>query len=137
MRSMNEREVFLQNFRSEFITMVEQIDTMTESQVLNRILEVKAARRIWETEIAERIAALIQSGDDARPRSPLPKRDTREEFAVLSSMQALSNATNKLRELRLRAGAKVRPVGTLPFGALEDALHDRLESLRHRQGGDA
>jgi hypothetical protein len=133
---MNEREEFLRQFRSDFINMVDRLESMTESQVLNGILEVKAARRVWEREVAERISALVQAGPSARPRGTLPTQGTREEFAVLSSMQAVYNATNKLNELRMRAGAKVRPVGTLPFAALEDALHDRLASLRNGPSDD-
>jgi hypothetical protein len=134
---MNEGEEFLQNFRSVFVNMVEQLDTMTESQVLRGILEVKAARRIWKREFTERMGALIQSGSAERPRTALAEQGTHEEFAHLSSIQAIFNATNKLSELRLRAGAKALPLGALPFGALEDALNERLESLRKRPSGDA
>jgi hypothetical protein len=137
MRCMNEREEFLRHFTSVFMKMVERLDTMTESQVLNGLLEVEAARRIWKEEFAERIGALIQADDVERPRAALPARDTREEFAYLSSMHAIFNSANKLNELRLRVGAKTQPLGTMPFGALQDALNERLESLRRGPSGDA
>jgi hypothetical protein len=52
---MNEREDFLQHFRPVFIEMVERLDTTTETQVLDGLLEVKAARRIWKEEFTKRI----------------------------------------------------------------------------------
>jgi len=38
---MNEREDFLQHFRPVFIEKVERLETMTEAQVLDGLLEVK------------------------------------------------------------------------------------------------
>lgn len=134
---MNPREEFLENFRSVFISMVDRLDTMTESQVLDGILEVKAARSIYEKEFAERIATLIQSGRSERSRTAWVTPVAREEIASIASLQVLFNSVNKLNELRSRAGAKARPLGTLPFGALEDALNARLESLRKRPKGNA
>jgi hypothetical protein len=52
---MNEREDFLQHFRPVFIETVERLDTMTETQVLDGLLEVKAARRIWKEKSTKRI----------------------------------------------------------------------------------
>jgi hypothetical protein len=137
MRSMNEREEFLQHFMSVFVIMVERLDTMTESQVLDAILEVKAARRIWKEEFTERIDGLTQADHAERPPAALPGRYTREEFAYLRSTYSIFNSVNKLNELRFRAGAKAVPLGALPFGALEDALNERLGSLRNRPSGGA
>lgn len=137
MRSMNEREQFLHQFGSVFTNMVERLDTMTESQVLNGIQEVQAARRIWKEEFAERIGALVEADSTQRPRAALPTSGTREQLAHLISIQTIVNSANKLNELRLRAGAKGLPLGTLPFGALEDALNERLEWLRKKPSDDA
>ena len=137
MAFMNPREEFLHNFRSVFISMVERLETMTESQVLDGILEVKAARSIYEKEFAERLGTVIHSGPSEGPRRTWATPVPREELASLAALQELFNSVNRLNELRSRVGAKARPLGTLPFGALEDALNARLESLRKRPSADA
>ena len=110
--------------------MVEHLETMTAREAMEGIVEVKAARRIWEEELAERLDALTQADSgERRGRAALPMRDTREELGSLIALQEVLASANKLNELRVRAGAKARPLGTLPFGALEDALHERLRSL--------
>lgn len=134
---MNEREEFLRHFMSVFVEMVERLDRMTESQVLDALVEVQAARRIWKEELAERIGTLMHADDAERPRAALPGRGADEEFAYLSSIQSIFNSANKLNESRLRAGAKAVPLGALPFGALEDALNERLGSFRNGASGDS
>ncbi len=133
---MNEREEFLQYFRPVFIEMVERLETMTGTQVLDGLLEVKVARSIYEEEFAERIKELINAEPRERPRVAWAGRVTREELAYLGSIQAFFNSANKLRS---RAGAKVRPLDASPlvFGSLKDALNGRLESLRKRPSGDS
>jgi hypothetical protein len=140
---MNEREDFLQHFRPVFIGMVERLETMTEAQVLDCLLEVKAARGIWKEEFAERIEELINAEPPGRPRVPLAGQATREELIraqraqldYLGSIQAFFNSVNKLNS---RAGANARPLGALPsaIDSLEDALNERLESLRKRPNSD-
>lgn len=133
-RSMNEREEFLQNFRSAFIKMVERLDTMTESQVLDGILLVKASRNIYKEELSEQVGAMNQARLRERPQVPWATRETREALADPGSMHAFSFSVHKLRS---RAGAKA-PLGTHnPFNALEAALKERLESLRERPSGNA
>jgi hypothetical protein len=141
---MNEREDFLQHFRPVFIEMVERLETMTEAQVLDGLLEVKAARSIWKEEFTERIKELINAEPRGRPRVALAGQATREELisaqnaqsAYPGSIQAFFNSANKLNS---RAGAKVRPLGALPsaIDSLEDALNERLESLRKRPNSDS
>jgi len=124
---MNEREEFLQVFRSAFIKMVERLDSMTESQVLEGIAAVKAARNLYKKELAERFEAITRAGSQERSRIAWAGGGTREEFAGLVSLQAMSHS---LQQLQSRAGGRVRPFGTLPFDDLEAALHGRLEELR-------
>ena len=126
---MNEREDFLQYFRPVFIEMVERLETMTEAQVLDGLLEVKAARSIYKEEFTERIKELVNAEFGERPRVALTGQATREELAYLGSIQAFFNSVNKLNS---RAGANVRPLGALPsaIDSLEGALNERLESLR-------
>ena len=110
---------------------------MTETQVLDGLLEVKIARTIWKEKFTERIQELIDAEPRARPRVVLAEQVTRLELisaqraqlAYLGSLQAFFNSANKLNS---RAGAKVRPMGALPsaIDALEDALNERLQSLR-------
>jgi hypothetical protein len=132
---MNEREEFLQSFRSVFIRIVERLDAMTESEVLSGISEVKAARTIWEKELAERIGALTQADPAQRPRAAFPTREIGNNLAYLVSVHAFVNSVNRLKS---RAGAKVRSGHRAsPFTSLEDALNERLESLRKRPSDDA
>jgi hypothetical protein len=136
---MNEREDFLQRFRPVFIDMVERLETMTESQVLDGLLEVKAARSIWKEEFAERINELVNAEPRGRPGVPLAGQVARKELIsmqraqvdYLGSIQAFVNSVSKLNS---RVGAKVRPLGALPsaIDSLEDALKERLESLKER-----
>ena len=141
---MNEREDFLQHFGPVFIEMVERLETMTESQVVDGLLEVKRARGIWKEEFTERIKVLINAEARERPRIVLAGQATREELisaqraqlAYLGSIQAFFNSVNKLIS---RVGEKVRPLGGLPsaIDSLEDALNERLESLRKRPNSDS
>jgi len=133
---MNEREDFLQHFRPVFMEMVERLETMTETQVLDGLLEVKAARSIWKQEFAERIEEFNNAAPPGRRRVTLAEQATREELthaqlAYLASIQAFFNSVIKLNS---RPGAKVRPLGALPsaLDSLEDALKERLEWLRRR-----
>lgn len=131
---MNEREEFLRRFRSVFIQMVDRLDTMTEDQVLKGILEVKAARAIHTAELAARMAALIQAGPQQPAGATWTGRSTREELASLASIHTFYTSVQKLQS---RAGAKVPTLGPLPFNALENALHERLDSLRNGPRGEA
>ena len=141
---MNEREDFLQHFRPVFIEMVERLDTMTETQALDGLLEVRAARSIWKEEFTERIKELINAEPQERSRVVLAGQATREgmisaqhtQLAYLGSIQAFFNSVHKLNA---RAGAKVGPPGTLPsaIDSLEDALNERIESLRKRPNSDS
>jgi hypothetical protein len=133
---MNEREDFLQYFRPVFIEMVERLETMTEAQVLDGLLEVKVARSIYKEEFTERIKELVNAEFRERPRVALTGQATREELAHLGYIQAFFNSVNKLNS---RTGAKVRPLGALPsaIDSLEDALNERLESLRKGPNSDS
>jgi hypothetical protein len=141
---MNDRESFLQHFRPVFIEMVDRLETMTESQVLDCLLEVKAARSIWKEEVTERIHELRNIEPLAHPQVRSAGQATRQELinaqraqvAYLGSNQALFNSFNKLNA---RAGAKVQPMGGFPsaINTLEDALHERLELLRKRPDRDS
>ena len=141
---MNEREDFLQHFRAVFIEMVERLETMTETQCLDGLLVVKGTRSIWKEEFIERTNELINAEPRERPRVVLAGQATREELisaqraqlAYLGSLQAFFNSAIKLNS---RAGTKVRPLGALPsaIDSLEDALKERLESLRKRPNSDS
>ena len=133
---MNEREDFLQYFRPVFIEMVERLETMTEAQVLDGLLEVKAARSIYKEEFTERIKELFNAEFRERSRVALTGQVTREELAYLGSIQAFFISVNKINS---RAGAKVRPLGALPsaIDSLEGALNERLESLRKGPNSDS
>ena len=130
---MNEREEFLQYFRSAFATLVEQLDTMTESQVMDCLLEVKAARNVYKEELAEGIQMM-----KAKPlqRLPIawPAQDTKEASVYLGSELAFFNSVH---QLRTRAGANALQGRRHPFGSLEDALNERLEWLRKRPGSNS
>lgn len=106
---MNEREEFLQYFQSVFTKMVERIETMTETQVLDGLQEVKAARNIYDEEFSERIQVMIQSQVQERPRVVKAWRNTSEELAYLRSIQAFLNSVNKLRS---QLGARARSGGS-------------------------
>jgi hypothetical protein len=131
---MNEREEFLQFFRLAFVNIVERLDTMTERQVLDRLLEVRAARDIWKEELAERFEEILKAEPGERPRVALAKEGTREQFDHLVSIQAFFNSVN---ELRSRVGPKAPPLGSRSFDLLEDALKERLDSLRKEPSRDS
>jgi hypothetical protein len=128
---MNERKEFLQYFfRSVFTKMVGQLDTMTETQALDGLRELNAARSIYEEEIAERMK-MIQTQVGEQPGIVNVGRNTAEELAYLSSLEPFLNSVNSLRSL---LGAKARSGGRPPslFNSLEDALKNRLETLRKK-----
>jgi hypothetical protein len=134
---MNEREEFLQYFQSVFTNMVERMETMTETQVLDGLREVKAARNIYEEEFTERIEAMIQIQVREQPRRVVKAaRNTGEELAYLRSIQAFLNSVNKLRS---QFGARARSGGSPAslFASLEDALMKRLETLRKGPSSDS
>lgn len=116
--------------------MVERLDTMTETQVLDGLLEVKAVRSIWKEEFTVRIKELIKAVSRERPQVRSAGQATREELAYLGSIQAFFESVNKLNS---RSGAKVRPLGALPsaIDSLEDAFNERLELLRKRANSDS
>jgi len=107
---------------------------MTESEVLDGLLEVKAARNVYTEELVEGIETMIQARPLERHRVAWASQDSHEALAYLGSNHAFFKSVNKLRT---RAGAKALPGRRHPFGSLEDALNERLESLRKRPGGNA
>lgn len=113
---MSEREEFFHVFRSAFIKMVERLDTMTESQVLEGIQAVKAARDMYKAAPSERFVPIVQAGSRERPRAARAGRDMREELADLGHLQVLFHSVQKLQS---RPGPKARPLGSLPFDPLE------------------
>jgi hypothetical protein len=131
---MNEREEFLQHFRSVFVTIVERLDTMTESQVLDGLLEVKAARSVYKEALTDGIEAMSQARPLERPRFDWAPHDTQEALVHFGSVQSFFSSVHKLKT---RAGARALPGRRHPFGSLEDALNERLGSLRKRPGGNA
>ncbi|MGA7316864.1 MAG: hypothetical protein WBX22_23160 [Silvibacterium sp.] len=131
---MNERQEFLRHFRSEFIKVVDRLDTMTKSEVLDGIAEVRAARAIYKEEITERIAEAIHAEPQEQPRAAHAKADTSDAMAHLGSIQVYFDSVNKLR---WRAGGKMPPLGGPGFELLESALNERLESLRERPSSDS
>jgi hypothetical protein len=138
---MNERAEFLEHFRSVFIRMVDRLELMTETEVLNGLLQVKAARNIYQEEFLERIKA-IQAEPAARHRVAGAPRNTRDEFAYLSSVQVFVNSVNKLRsQVGERASTVSQHVSTAHpswiFNTLEVALNDRLAALRRGPSNDS
>lgn len=131
-RCMNERKEFLQYFRLAFVKLVEQLDTMTENEVLDGLLKVRAALSVYKEELAEEIGTM-----KARPvhRLPVawPSQDANEALVYLGSDLAFFNSVDKLKT---RAGAKAPLSRRHPFGHLEDALNERLELLRKLPGGN-
>lgn len=134
---MNEREEFLQYFQSAFTNMVERMGTMTASQVLEGLREVKAARSIYEEEFTERIEVMLhtQAGEGSR-RAIKTQRIPGEELTYLRSMQAFLDSVN---ELRSQLGPSARSGGSPAclFDSLEDALKKRLETLRKGPSSDS
>jgi hypothetical protein len=97
---------------------------------------VKVARRIYKEEFTERIKELVNAEPWERPRVALTGQATREELAYFGSIQAFFNSVNKLNS---QVGGKVRRLGALPSAvdSLEDALNERLESLRKGPNSDS
>jgi hypothetical protein len=128
---MNDREKFLRHFKSVFTDIVERLETMTEGQVLDCLLEVKAARNIYKEEFSDRIDAMVQT----QPRSLVGGEGARDVLGFLGSNQVFFNSVEKLRS---QARAKARSGGSSHcfFDSLEDALNDRLEALRNGPGHD-
>jgi hypothetical protein len=121
---MNEREEFLQYFQSILARMVEKIETMTESQALDGLREVKAARNIYDEELAERIQTMTDTEVPEGPREVRP-RETSVAWSWPFSM---------LLTLRSHLSSTAR-YGSPPslLDTIEDALNKRLETLR-REG---
>jgi hypothetical protein len=138
---MNERAQFLQYFRSEFIKVVDRLESMTETEVLDGLSQVKAARNIYKEEFSKRIEA-IQTEPSERHRVAGGTRNLRDEFAYLSSIHVFVNSLNKLRS---QVAERARPVGQhgyavhpySVFDPLEAALNERLEALRRRPSSDS
>lgn len=132
---MNEREEFLQYFRPVFTKLVERLETMSEAEVLESLLEVKAAQSIYGEELRERLAETIRARPRAQTHAGWTGRVTREELSELASIQTFFNSVEKLKA---KAAAKARPVGRRShFGLLEDALNERLKLLQSGQSGDS
>jgi hypothetical protein len=137
---MNERTEFLQFFRSEFIKMVDRLESMTETDVLDGLSQVKVARNIYKEEFSERIKA-IQTEPREQHRVAGAPRSPRDEFAYLSSIHVFVSSLNKLRA---QVGKGARPIGrrvyaahpSTVFDSLEVALNERLEALRRRPSSD-
>lgn len=133
---MNERTEFLQYFRNVFVTMVDRLEAMTETEVLNGLLQVKIAREVYREEFLERIQA-IQAEPPQRLRAAGAPQNTLDAFAYLSSIHVFVNSLNKLKShVGQSAGPRDKHVYTGParsiFGSLEVALNDRLETLRRK-----
>jgi hypothetical protein len=131
---MNERAEFLQNFRTVFIRMVDRLESMTEAEVLDGLLQVKAARNMYKEEFFEQVKAI--------QIEPRVRRNALDEFAYLSSIQVFVSSVNKLRS---RAAERTRLVdqrvytvsARSVFDSLEVALNERLDALRRGPSSDS
>ena len=131
---MNERAEFLQNFRTVFIRMVDRLESMTEAEVLDGLLQVKAARNMYKEEFFEQVKAI--------QIEPRVRRNALDEFAYLSSVQVFVSSVNKLRS---RAAERTRLVdqrvytvsARSVFDSLEVALNERLDALRRGPSSDS
>lgn len=139
---MNERAEFLERFRAVFIKMVDRLESMTETEALDGLLQVKAARRVYKKEFSERIKAIQAEPLERHRGSGAPPGILEDAFAHLSSIQVFVNSVNKLRS---RLGVSARPVNqhvyathpSFVFDSLELALSERLEMLRRSPGSDS
>lgn len=66
---MNERAEFLQNIRAVFINMADRLESMTGTEVLDGLSQVKGAQSIYHEERLERTRA-TQTEPRERPRVP-------------------------------------------------------------------
>jgi hypothetical protein len=111
--------------------MVDRLETMTEDQVLRGLQEVGSARKVWAEEFAQRLEELPQPGPWELPRMRTSPGYTREQLDDLASTQIFFQThLNSLKNLRSQARTRTRSGGISPFDPLEDALNERLESLR-------
>jgi hypothetical protein len=135
---MNEREEFLQYFQSVFPRMAERIQTMTESQVLDGLSEVKAARDIYVAELAERFKTMTESQSPGGPHEVKAARDffQREQAfrKSIGKMKSWMAFFNSVEGLRSQQGAGAHAGGSPPalFDTIEEALNQRLETLRRK-----
>src|SRR5262249_35011246 len=59
--AMNQREEFLRYFQSVFAGMVDRIPAMTETEVLDGLRELQAARNIYHEELVERFKTMTEA----------------------------------------------------------------------------
>jgi len=109
---MNEREQFLQAFLSRFSTYVHRIEKMNETEVLNGLRMMKAARINYREELA-----FLNSVSLA------PTEDLGDEISKLR------------RELTSTERAGFSPFAL--FDYIEDTLKERLEALRKNPGSNS
>jgi hypothetical protein len=137
---MNDRAEFLQRFRALFIKMVDRLESMTETEALDGLRHVKAARIVYKEEFFERIKATQAVPPEWYRVAGVRPSSLEDAFAHLSSIQVFVNSVNKLRS---RLGVRARPVNqhvyathpSFVFDSLELALNERIEMLRRRPGG--
>src|SRR5262249_7177826 len=106
-----------------------------ETEVLDGLRELEAARNIYYDELVERFKTMTEPDAPAAPQKVTAVRsvytqgsDLRAFVRQLSSQQKFSNSVTKLRSLLGTA----RTGGSPPnlFDALEDALNQRLVALK-------
>jgi len=134
--SMNEREEFLQYILPVLAEMVERIETMTESQVLDGLRDVKAARSVYVEELAERFKTITQGEalDASRPmKAAVSMYQGGFDFSIfLNKLRSQQDFFNAITKLRSQLSSRPRRGGSPPvlFDSIEDALNERLERLR-------
>jgi hypothetical protein len=114
--------------------MVDRLESMTEAEVLDGLLQVKAARNMYKEEFFEQVKAI--------QIEPRVRRNALDEFAYLSSIQVFVSSVNKLRS---RAAERTRLVdqrvytvsARSVFDSLEVALNERLDALRRGPSSDS
>ncbi|HMF92628.1 MAG TPA: hypothetical protein VKL40_18435 [Candidatus Angelobacter sp.] len=129
---MNEREEFLLYFQSAFAKMVDRIPAMTETEVLDGLRELQAARNIYHEELVERFKTMTEAEAPGGEVKAAPSTTSLGFFVpsfIRKSQQDFSNSIDRLRSL---LGATARTGGSPPslFDTLEDALNQRLDTLR-------
>jgi hypothetical protein len=133
---MNEREEFLQYIQSVLAEMVERIETMTESQVLDGLRDIKAARSVYVEELAERFKTMTETEGRNAPREvkavPNMYRESPDSRNYIQKLRSQQDFFNAITKLRSQLSSRPRPGGSPPvlFDSIEDALKRRLETLR-------
>jgi len=135
---MNEREEFLKYIQSVFAGMADRIQTMTESQVLHGLREVKTARQIYKDELVERFKSMTDAeGLDTPFRVKAVRRTYSQDADALNLIKKWrTDSAFHISVQKLRSRLSSTATGGSPpslFDTLEDALNQRLETLR-REG---